>query len=98
LETELSRGVEVVSTLADCLNAIGNPARFKIVSFCSEPRKFTEIIINLKLNPASFKFHLRVLTDYGLVEKIERGVYKTTMLGKLLIQLVETASKITDEN
>jgi predicted transcriptional regulator len=96
METELSKGVDVVNTLADCLLAIGNPTRFKIVDYCSNPRRFTEIILNLRLNPASFKFHLGVLTECNLIEKVERGVYRTTDLGKLLLQLVDVASKMED--
>jgi DNA-binding transcriptional ArsR family regulator len=54
--------------------------------------------MNLKLNPASFKFHLGVLTEYGLVEKVERGVYRTTILGNMLLKLVQAFDKIANEN
>jgi DNA-binding transcriptional ArsR family regulator len=90
----LSVGVEVVQTLADCLRAIGNVKRLEIIQYCLQPRTFTEIVINLKLNPASFKFHSRVLTDCNLLRKIERGKYETTELGKLLLELVGQASVI----
>jgi hypothetical protein len=50
--------------------------------------------MNLKLNPASFKFHSKVLTDCNLLRKIERGKYETTELGKLLLELVSQASVI----
>ena len=98
METELSRGIEVVQSLSDCLMAIGNPTRFRIVEYCDQPRRFTEIVLNLKLNPASFKFHSGVLMDCKLIEKVERGVYKRTALGDLLLKLVEAASKISIEN
>ena len=94
----MSRGVEIVRTLSECLEAIGHPARYKIVEYCNEPRRFTDIVINLKLNPASFKFHSGVLMHCNLIEKVERGVYKRTDLGNLLLELVEAASKISIEN
>ena len=92
MKTKLSAGVEVVQTLADCLKAIGNVKRLEIVQYCLQPRTFTEIIISLKLNPASFKFHSKVLMDCNLLAKMERGVYKTTELGQLLLELVSQAS------
>jgi hypothetical protein len=92
----MSRGVEVVRTLSDCLMAIGHPTRFKIVEYCLTPRRFTDIILDLRLNPASFKFHSGVLIDCALIGRVKRGVYQTTDLGKLLLELVNTASKISD--
>jgi predicted transcriptional regulator len=89
------RGQEIVKTLADCLIAIGNAKRLEIVRYCLGPRKFTDIIVNLKLNPASFKFHSQVLMDCGLIEKVERGVYRTTELGKKLLELVKKATAIS---
>ncbi len=92
---ELSDGVEVVRTLADCLISIGHPSRLKIVEYCSEkPRRFTDIILDLRLNPASFKFHVKVLMDDGLITKVERGIYRTTELGKLLLQLVNQVNSL----
>ena len=90
----MSVGVDVVQTLADCLLAVGNVKRLEIVQYCLQPRTFTEIIMTLKLNPASFKFHSKVLMDSNLLAKMERGVYKTTELGKLLLELVSQASVI----
>ena len=98
MEAELSRGVEIVRTLSDCLLAIGHPARFKIVEYCDKPRRFTEIVLNLKLNPASFKFHSGVLIDCNLIEKVERGVYRRTVLGNLLLDLVENAVRLSAKN
>jgi predicted transcriptional regulator len=78
--------------------AIGNPVRLKIVEYCNKPRRFTDIVMNLKLNPASFKFHSGVLIDCNLIEKVERGVYKTTVLGNLLLDLVENAARLSAKN
>lgn len=92
LETKLSVGVEVVQTLADCLRAIGNVKRLEIIQYCLQSHSHTEIVVNLKLNPASFKFHSKVLTGCGLLRKVERGKYETTELGKLLLELVNQAA------
>ena len=96
LKTELSAGVETVRSLADCLIAIGHHNRFRIVQYCLEPRRFSDIIADLRLNPASFKFHSKVLMDCDLITKVERGVYKTTELGKLLLELVNQASSLSN--
>jgi len=97
LKTELDAGLEVVRTLADCLTSIGHPSRFQIVKYClEEPRRFTDIILNLHLNPASFRFHAKVLMSCELIRKIERGVYETTELGKLLFKLVNQASSMSN--
>jgi predicted transcriptional regulator len=95
LATELSVGMKVVSTLAECLEAIGHPSRLGIVQYCLQRRTFTEIILNLKLNPASFKFHVKVLMNCNLIEKVERGVYETTQLGKLVLELVNKANNLS---
>lgn len=90
--TELSVGLKAVRTLADCLKAITHPSRLEIVKYCLKPRRFTNIILDLRLNPASFKFHAKVLIDYELITKVERGVYKTTEFGERLLELVNRAS------
>jgi len=96
LKAELSVGVEIVRTLADCLDAIGHPSRLKIVQYCLQSRRYTDIIFNLRLNPASFKFHAQVLMDCDLIKKVKRGVYETTELGKLLLDLVNRASDFSN--
>jgi len=99
LETDssLSEGVEIVKTLADCLEAITHSTRLKILQYCLQPSRFTDIIFNLRLNPASFRFHVKVLTERGLVKKVKRGVYETTELGELLLKLVEQANRIASK-
>lgn len=94
---ELDVGVEAVKTFADCLLAITNPTRLKIVQYCLEPRKFSDLIFDLKLNPASLKFHSKVLMDCDLIKKRERGIYETTELGKMILKLVEQAGKISSK-
>ncbi len=96
---ESSVGLEGINTLAECLESIGHPNRFGIVKYCSEePRRFSDIIFHLKLNPASFKFHSKVLMKCDLIQKIKRGVYQTTELGNLLLELVNRADNLSSNN
>jgi len=85
---ESSVGLDGFKILAECLQAIGNHNRLKIVMYCSEePRRFSDIIFSLKLNPASFKFHAKVLMECDLIKKVKRGVYLTTELGNIFLEL-----------
>jgi predicted transcriptional regulator len=60
-----------------------------------KPKKFSDLICDLKLNPASLKFHSKVLTDCDLIRKRERGIYETTVLGKMILKLIEQAEKVS---
>jgi predicted transcriptional regulator len=85
--------LEAITALAERLRVIGHNSRYNIVKYCSKkPCRFSDIIFDLKLNPASFKFHSRVLIECELIEKLQRGLYQTTELGNLLLKLVEQAS------
>jgi len=96
---ESSVGLEGINALAECLQSIGNLNRLKIVRFCSEkPRRFSDIIFDLKLNPASFKFHSKVLMECDLIQKVKRGLYQTTELGNILLDLVNQANKLSKDN
>ena len=95
---ESSLALEGISTLAKCLEAIGNPNRYNIVKYCSDvSRRFSEIIFDLKLNPASFKFHSKVLIECNLLHKIERGVYRTTKLGNIMLDMVKRADELSND-
>lgn len=94
---ESSVGLEGINTLSECLHAIGNPNRYGIVKYCSgEPRRFSDIIFELRLNPASFKFHSKVLMECELIQKVKRGVYQTTELGNLMLELANRANKLSN--
>jgi predicted transcriptional regulator len=91
-----SLGLKGISALTECLEAIGNINRYAIVTFCSEkPQRFSDIIFELKLNPATFKFHSKVLIKRGLLEKLERGVYQTTELGNIMLDMVKRADALS---
>lgn len=96
---ECSVGLEGINTLAKCLKTIGHPNRLGIVKYCSEePRRFSDIIFDLKLNPASFKFHSKVLMECDLIQKLKRGIYQTTELGNLLLELINQANNLSNNN
>lgn len=90
----MGAGVEVVRDLAECLLAIGNARRLSIALYCLTPQRFRDITLDLRLNPASFRFHVGVLMECALVRKTKRGIYETTELGKLILKLVEEADRI----
>jgi len=84
--------VEAVKTCINRLSAITNLIRLKIVQYCLTPRKFSEIIYELRLNPASFKFHTEVLMDSDLIRRTERGVYEATDLGRRILEFLNLFS------
>ena len=96
---ESSLALEGINTLTECLQAIGNSNRYGNVKYCSdEPRRFSDIIFNLKLNPASFKFHSKVLMECNLLQKLKRGVYRTTKLGNIMLDIVNRADEFSKTN
>ena len=88
-----NNAINMLKTLSECTEAMAQETRYNLVRYCLAKRNFTDIVTVLKLNPASFRFHLQKLADCGLIEKPERGIYKTTELGKQLLQLAKLAEK-----
>lgn len=80
----MTKQVQTIAKLIDKLKALGNDKRLGIIEYCIKPQSFTQIIFRLRLNPASFKFHAKILIDSGLLKRIERGKYETTRLGEFL--------------
>lgn len=97
------KDIAVLEEIAECFKAVSNMTRLKILIYCLKPRSFSDIVFTFRLNPASFKFHERILEKSGLIEKVEgleNTPYKTTALGKgvlniakLLHETVETFGK-----
>lgn len=48
-------------------------------------------------NLSTFKFHSKVLIENGLLEKLERGVYQTTELGNIILDMVKRADEISNK-
>lgn len=77
--------------IAECLGAAANLIRLRILSYCVEPRTFSDVMREFRLNTASVSFHLRKLLDSELLEKngAERSnVYRTTELGSAVLRIV----------
>ena len=83
------------------LDAAANPTRLRILqTLRDEPRTFTEIALAMGLDIAAdsglLGFHLRSLTDQGLVSK-SRHTYSITKLGKSLLSAVNDLMEIEEE-
>ena len=89
---------EVFGKLAETFNAgLSNPVRIKMLAYCLEERSFSDIMLTLRLNPASLKHHQDLLQASKLIKKTGKGKdtrYKTTHLGKTLLRFVGDVLKV----
>jgi len=89
---------EVLEKLAETFNAgLSNSLRIKILDYCLTERSFSDIMLTLRLNPASIKHHGDLLQESELIEKIGKGKdtkYKTTPLGETLLSFVGDVLKV----
>jgi predicted transcriptional regulator len=89
---------EVLENLASTFNAgLSNSLRIKMLEYCLTERSFSNIMLTLRLNPASLKHHVDLLQESGLIEKTGKGTdtrYKTTHLGKTLLSFVRDVLKV----
>jgi len=80
---------EVLQKLSETFNAgLANRQRMLILDYCLIERSFSDIMLTLRLNPASLKHHGDLLQVNGLIEKTGEGKetrYRTTKLGKMLL-------------
>jgi predicted transcriptional regulator len=77
--------------ISECLGAAANLIRLRILSYCVEPRTFSDVMREFRLNTASVSFHLRKLLDSELLEKKgaeTSNVYRTTELGSAVLGIV----------
>jgi predicted transcriptional regulator len=75
---------------------LANATRVKMLIYCLKERSFTDIMLTLRLNPASLKHHQDLLRTTGLIKKTGKGKntkYKTTELGRILLRLMETVQR-----
>lgn len=86
-----------VEMLIRCMQALGHPTRLKMLQYCLKPRTFSDLMFDLRLNPASFKHHIEILINRGMIAKVDRGKYEDTMLGKLLFGAILKFAKIVQE-
>jgi len=92
-DTKLISRTEAVALtrVGRILVAAANPTRIRILAYCSQPRKFSEIVKFYRMNPASFRFHEHMLRSEGLLEKnSDSGLirYHTTSTGRVVLDLI----------
>ena len=56
--------------------------------------KTTGNVLDLRLSPASFRFHSKVPIRMRLDVKVNRGIYRTTELGSLCFNLLEKQARL----
>jgi len=80
-------------TVSDVLKIIGRKGMSDIL-YClgNEPKRFSQIMFETKLNPSILDRHLKVLLKFGLVVK-ENNFYRLTESG---IRVVETIDDLLD--
>ncbi len=80
-------------SVSDVLKIIGRKGMSDIL-YCleNEPKRFSQIMFETKLNPSILDRHLKVLLKFGLVVK-ENNFYRLTESG---IRVVETIDDLLD--
>jgi hypothetical protein len=82
---------EVLQKLGEYITVMSSPIRIKMLNYCLTERSFTNIMLTLRLNPASLKHHVDLLQAGGFIEKTGTGKdtrYRTTGLGKTMLGFV----------
>jgi hypothetical protein len=92
-DTELISRREAIelTKVGRILVAAANPVRIKMLAYCSQPRKFSEIVKFYRMNPASFQFHEHLLRSEGLLERSTKSGlirYQTTSTGKVVLKII----------
>jgi len=88
---------DVLEKLSETFNAgLANRQRIIMLDYCLTERSFSDIMLTLRLNPASLKHHGDLLQENGLIKKTGESKntrYKTTHLGETLLRFVEDVRK-----
>lgn len=82
---------EVLEKLGEYITMMSNTVRIKMLDYCQTERTFTEIMLALRLNPASLKHHIDLLQAGEFIEKTGAGKntrYKTTAYGRKMLNFV----------
>jgi predicted transcriptional regulator len=87
---------EVLEKLGESISAMSNAVRIRMLTYCLKERSFTDIMLELRLNPASLKHHQDLLLSEEFIERTGKGKdtrYRTTDLGKKMLSFVEDVLK-----
>ena len=90
-----------LKALALVLSALGHETRLKILSLLNNnPRTWTEMLHELKINSKSLRDHLHFLREQDLVKKSDTVGFEITPAGKILLEisLKEIIAVIEQEN
>jgi hypothetical protein len=88
--------LDTLKEVAQCLKTVSNKTRLQMLSYCSEPRSFSDVVFFLRLNPATFKFHEEILDKAGLIAKNDE-TYKSTALGERVLDFAIALHRIFAE-
>lgn len=88
---------EAIGKLGESISVVSNPVRIRMLAYCLKERSFTDIMLTLRLNPASLKHHLDMLLAAEYVEKAGKGKstrYGTTDLGKKMLDFLKDVLQV----
>lgn len=77
-----------LKALALVIRALSHETRLKILSLLNKnPRTWTQMQQELKINAKSLRDHLQYLRDRDLIKKSEQVGFEITHAGKLLLEI-----------
>ena len=77
-----------LKALAIVLRALSHETRLKILNLLNKsPKTWTQIQLELKLNPKSLRDHLKYLLDRNLVKSSEPSGFELTYAGKMILEI-----------
>ena len=91
---DIAPDIEAVRKVTKCIKAFSNLCRLKLFKYCFIKRSHSDIVFSLKINPASLRFHMKILIDSGLIKKVDRGEYEVTDFGRMFDKILNQAKVI----
>jgi len=77
-----------IKALALVMRALSHETRLKILNLLHKEQKtWTQMQLELKINPKSLRDHLKYLLDRNLVKKIEPIGFEITYAGKIMLEI-----------
>ena len=88
MKTRMKPKEKTLSAYAIILKALANETRLEILySLYEQPRKWDDLIFELRVNPKSLRDHLRFLMNSNLVRRKKPAGFELTAAGKAFIDL-----------
>ena len=79
---------ERIKALALVLRAISHETRLKIMNLLNAaPKTWTQMQLELQINPKSLRDHLKYLVDRELVKKVEPIGFELSHVGNLILEI-----------